>query len=83
MLRLFGAVPLGDAVVDVGVGDEPFLLQELEGAIHRGDVDLGEAGVYELVNVVHCDVARDRLQGVKNDLALEREAVAAFTESGA
>src|ERR1041384_4928103 len=78
MVPFGGQVPLGNTIVDVRVANEAFLFQELQSAVHGGHVYLGKARMDALENVVHGNLAGNGLQRVKDDLALEREAVTPF-----
>ena len=44
VVRVFGQVVQRDAIVEMGVRDEAEILEQLEGAIDRRDVHLGELG---------------------------------------
>ena len=76
-------MPLRNTIVDVRVANEAFLFQELQRAVHGGHVYLGEARMDALENVIHGNMAGNGFERVKDDLALEREAVTPFPEGRA
>src|SRR6266540_2193376 len=63
-------VVLSDAVVKMGVANKTQVLQQLQGPVYGGDIDLGELGRHPGVDRLRRDVSSEALDCLEDHLSL-------------